>query len=82
MVLVTHDMGAVERFCDRALLLERGRPDMIGDTHEVALRYLDLNFARAEGGHDQEGARAERSGDGRAEILEAWFADAVRRGRG
>ena len=48
VVLVTHDMGAVERFCDRALLLERGRPEMIGDTHEVALRYLDLNFAREE----------------------------------
>ena len=25
VLLVTHDMGAVERFCDRALLLERGR---------------------------------------------------------
>ena len=24
MVLVTHDMAAVERFCDRALLLEQG----------------------------------------------------------
>src|SRR6202044_1256852 len=24
MILVTHDMGAVERFCDRAMLLERG----------------------------------------------------------
>ena len=26
MVLVTHDMAAVERFCDRALLLEQGSP--------------------------------------------------------
>ena len=26
MVLVTHDMAAVERFCDRALLLEQGAP--------------------------------------------------------
>ena len=25
IVLVTHDMGAVERFCDRAMLLEHGR---------------------------------------------------------
>ena len=33
MVLVTHDMGAVERFCDRALLLERGRIEMMGDPH-------------------------------------------------
>ena len=25
IVFVTHDMGAVERFCDRAMLLERGK---------------------------------------------------------
>jgi ABC-type polysaccharide/polyol phosphate transport system ATPase subunit len=75
VILVTHDMGAVERFCDRALLLERGRPEMIGDTHEVALRYLDLNFAREEGVHE-DAPETDRSGDGRAEILEAWFEDA------
>jgi ABC-type polysaccharide/polyol phosphate transport system ATPase subunit len=75
VILVTHDMGAVERFCDRALLLERGHPEMIGDTHEVAMRYLDLSFAREQGAHEQEAAESARSGDGRAEILEAWFED-------
>jgi ABC-2 type transport system ATP-binding protein len=75
MVLVTHDMGAVERFCDRALLLERGRIEMMGDPHRVGLRYLDLNFAREEGAHEQEDAQAKRSGDGRAELVEAWFED-------
>jgi ABC-2 type transport system ATP-binding protein len=75
MVLVTHDMGAVERFCDRALLLERGRIEMMGDPHRVGLRYLDLNFAREDGAHEQEDAQAKRSGDGRAEIVEAWFED-------
>ena len=75
MVLVTHDMGAVERFCDRALLLERGHIEMIGDPHRVGLRYLDLNFAREDGAREQEDAEAKRSGDGRAEIVEAWFED-------
>jgi ABC-type polysaccharide/polyol phosphate transport system ATPase subunit len=75
MVLVTHDMGAVERFCDRALLLERGRIDMMGDPHRVGLRYLDLNFGREDGAHEQDDAQAKRSGDGRAEIVEAWFED-------
>jgi ABC-2 type transport system ATP-binding protein len=73
MILVTHDMAAVERFCDRALLLEHGRIEMIGDPHRVGLRYLDLNFAREGGAHQQEGAQDDRSGDGRAEIVEAWF---------
>jgi ABC-type polysaccharide/polyol phosphate transport system ATPase subunit len=76
VILVTHDMGAVERFCDRALLLEHGRTQMIGDPHEVGLRYLDLNFAREEGVPERDEADEDRFGDGRAEILEAWFEDA------
>jgi ABC-2 type transport system ATP-binding protein len=77
VVLVTHDMAAVERFCDRALLLEHGRPVMMGDPHEVGLRYMELNFARERTDAEQETAReSDRFGDGRAEILEAWFEDA------
>jgi ABC-2 type transport system ATP-binding protein len=75
VILVTHDMGAVERFCDRALLLERGHIDMIGDPHDVGLRYLDLNFAREEGTREPEESPPDRFGDGRAEIIEAWFED-------
>ena len=30
ILFVTHDMGAVARFCDRAMLLERGRIEVIG----------------------------------------------------
>jgi ABC-2 type transport system ATP-binding protein len=75
VVLVTHDMGAVERFCDRALLLERGHIDMIGDPHDVGLRYLDLNFAREDAAREPEESPPDRFGDGRAEILEAWFED-------
>jgi ABC-type polysaccharide/polyol phosphate transport system ATPase subunit len=45
VVLVTHDMGAVERFCDRAMLLERGRQVELGGRERVASRYLQLNFS-------------------------------------
>ncbi len=77
VILVTHDMAAVERFCDRALLLEHGRPVMLGDPHEVGLRYMELNFAREGDDAEQEARRqSDRFGDGRAEILEAWFEDA------
>jgi ABC-2 type transport system ATP-binding protein len=79
VVLVTHDMVAAERFCDRALLLEHGRPVMMGDPHEVGLRYMELNFARegeAAEAEQEEERQADRFGDGRAEILEAWFEDA------
>jgi ABC-2 type transport system ATP-binding protein len=46
IVLVTHDMAAVEGHCDRALLLENGRIDTEGEPGEVARRYLQLNFER------------------------------------
>src|SRR3954447_2458207 len=46
VLLVTHSMGAVERFCDRALLLERGRITAVGDPHAVANQYLQVNFAQ------------------------------------
>jgi ABC-type polysaccharide/polyol phosphate transport system ATPase subunit len=44
ILFVTHDMGMVERFCDRALLLEKGDVVEIGPPHDVARHYLDLNF--------------------------------------
>ncbi len=54
VVLVTHDMSAVRRFCDRAMLLEAGRVVEIGEPDRIGQRYLDLNFS--------ERARAEQGG--------------------
>jgi ABC-type polysaccharide/polyol phosphate transport system ATPase subunit len=78
IVFVTHDMSAVERFCDRAMLLERGEIVDIGEPRRIARAYNELNFGRlpqtaedaeADGG----GARA---GDqGAAEIVDSWFED-------
>jgi ABC-type polysaccharide/polyol phosphate transport system ATPase subunit len=70
IIFVTHDMGSLQRFCHRALLLERGDPVLLGDPREVADRYLEINFGR-----DPESERSsdgERSGDGDARIVEAW----------
>jgi ABC-type polysaccharide/polyol phosphate transport system ATPase subunit len=46
IVFVTHDMGSVERFCDRAMLLERGRVVNIGSPASIARQYNELNFRR------------------------------------
>jgi len=43
IVFVTHDMGAVQRFCHRALLLEKGEVLHAGDPTEVAERYAEVN---------------------------------------
>ena len=97
VLFVTHDMGAVERFCDRAMLIDKGEVVTIAEPHEVAEDYLRISFADAEidiGGDDEDaeeelddaedgdepGVEEEvrepgRSGDGRAEIVRAWFED-------
>src|SRR4051794_27373774 len=48
VLFVTHDMGSVERFCDRAMLLEQGDLVMIAAPAEVGERYVDMNFRRKE----------------------------------
>ena len=47
IVLVSHDLGGVERLCDEAVWLDRGRLQATGPTQEVIGRYLD-NVAREE----------------------------------
>jgi hypothetical protein len=39
-------MALVERFCDRAMLLERGKVLLIGEPHEVGLLYNQVNFGQ------------------------------------
>jgi len=72
IVFVTHDMGALNRFCHRAMLLERGSMVHIGAPHEVADRYLEINFGRDP---EAAGSADGRSGDGEARVLEAWIED-------
>ncbi|MFM9043389.1 MAG: ABC transporter ATP-binding protein, partial [bacterium] len=50
IVLVTHDMAAVQRHCDRAMLIEGGVVDTIGDPVEVADRYVETSYERADEG--------------------------------
>jgi len=80
IVFVTHDMGAIERFCDRAMLMERGRIVRMGDPAEVTREYNQLNFRR-----DREDPQAAAGPDFQrileaaptAAILRAVFVDSV-----
>jgi ABC-type polysaccharide/polyol phosphate transport system ATPase subunit len=47
IVLVTHDVVAVESYCDRAMLIKDGEIAYIGDPGEVGRQYLRLNFEHA-----------------------------------
>ncbi len=75
VVFVTHDMSAVERYCDRAMLIERGDVLKIGEPHAISRAYNELNFGRLVHEQDESG----RYGDQAVcEITDAWF-DARRR---
>jgi ABC-type polysaccharide/polyol phosphate transport system ATPase subunit len=74
IVFVTHDMVAIERFCDRAMLLQRGRMIGIGEPAMIARRYVQLNLGRTV--HELQGEDLEDAERARpAEILDAWFED-------
>jgi ABC-type polysaccharide/polyol phosphate transport system ATPase subunit len=78
ILFVTHDMSAVQRFCHRAMLLERGEQRMIGDPERVSAEYVEVNFGRdrTAGTPPEEPEEGEeRYGDGNAEIVDTWFAD-------
>jgi len=45
IVLVTHEMAAVESYCHRAMLLNDGHVEHVGDPGETGREYLKLNFS-------------------------------------
>lgn len=43
VILVTHNMSAVENFCDKALMLDEGKLVKIGDSEEISYTYYKKN---------------------------------------
>jgi ABC-type polysaccharide/polyol phosphate transport system ATPase subunit len=76
IVFVTHDMSAMQRFCHRAMLLERGSMVHLGEPKDVADRYLEINFGRDP---DAIGAEGVHGGDGDAKVVEVWVEDELGR---
>ncbi len=73
IVFVSHDMHSLERFCTRAMLMERGDMVQLGEPRAIARAYHKLNF-----GTLPHGAPAETADDGTGtRITEAWFENAA-----
>ena len=74
IVLVTHDTGAVEQYCHRAMLLSDSEIVEIGDPTEVARRYLRVNFERAQESRGQPAGEAGAALVGSdVGLVEAWL---------
>ena len=69
ILFVTHDMNSVERFCDRGVVLERGRVVDLGPPDRIARTYGELNFGqRADASIDEPSADTR----GVVRFLTAW----------
>jgi ABC-type polysaccharide/polyol phosphate transport system ATPase subunit len=68
IVFVSHDAAAVERLCDRAILLRSGHVEFDGPTHDAIVRYRRL--LAGERDPDERGAGLKEWGSGEARIEE------------
>jgi ABC-type polysaccharide/polyol phosphate transport system ATPase subunit len=76
MVLVTHDMTAIDSYCDRAMLIHDGELKYIGDPQEIGKRYFRQNFPEMPEpwGRTEKGVPSHH-----ARLVEAWLEGDERR---
>jgi ABC-2 type transport system ATP-binding protein len=71
IILIAHQMSRIQSLCDRAMVLEAGQVDLIGDPGEVARRYVEINI--------EHGAARVNAGEPTQEevarIADLWFED-------
>jgi ABC-2 type transport system ATP-binding protein len=72
IVLVTHEMTTVERYCHRAMLIDSGKVQHLGDPGEVGRHYLQLNFER---GSEEQGTAPTSGPTDEVKMLGAWLED-------
>ena len=70
IVFVSHDASAVERLCDRAILLREGRVEYDGPTHEAIVRYRQLLAGDRDPAERGAGLKEWGSGEARIEEVE------------
>ena len=72
VVFVSHDMGAVREFCDRALLIDKSEVKLIGKTDNVASSYSQLFVDESDSTVQEErfSNAWTRWGDGRVRIAD------------
>ncbi len=73
IIFVTHDMNAVERFCDRVLVINKGKMDGIYDPSEASAIYDKLNTSRKHRNEDMEENNPRRWGEGSVKLKNLKF---------
>ena len=79
IVFVSHDASAVERLCDRAVLLREGRVEFDGATHDAIVRYRQLLAGERDPAERGAGLKEWGSGEARIESVELLGPDGEQR---
>jgi ABC-type polysaccharide/polyol phosphate transport system ATPase subunit len=79
IVFVSHDASAVERLCDRAVLLRNGSVEFDGPTHDAIVRYRQLLAGDVDPEERGAGLKEWGSGDARIEGVELLGPDGATR---
>jgi len=69
VLFVSHNMAAMDELCDRTVMLNNGRIDIIGKPHEVISYYLNMTFKLATTSLSE---RKDRSGTGDIRLTDFW----------
>ena len=75
ILLVTHDLSQVQRFCDEAVLLQGGVIAMRGDPDSVIAEYLRSVGQATQGIAQADLGQQRRQGDGRVRVVKGWLED-------
>jgi len=68
LILVTHEMSAVEEYCHRSMLIDGGKIREIGEPGEVGRAYMRLNF-------EQASTVDSAAADDEVRVLDIWVED-------
>lgn len=73
IILVTHDMNSIEKFCHRAMMIHNGEISKMGSPEEVSEWYLRANFREVDKRPGFHPGASEEGDD--AHIIDAWIED-------
>ena len=72
VILVSHNMGSIEAYCDRAMMIKDGHMQSMGDPHNVVRDYFD-SFAVQKKSGVSLAEREDREGTGCLRIIDCQF---------
>ena len=73
IILVTHDMASIEKFCHRAMMIHNGEVSILGKPEEVSEWYLRANFVERDQRPGFHPGASEEGDD--AHVVDAWLSD-------